>query len=405
MRHDRYWNAYSNINNKQNSTHVLGFNEPNSASQANMTVAQAIAAWPNLMASGLRLGSPAPTDGGLAWLYDFIDQADALNFRVDFVAVHFYKGGWTATQLRDWLSGIHVRTGRPLWVTEFNNGANWTCCTPTLDSNALRIGQFVDVMNQAPYVERYAVYNWVGATRELVTSSGTLNPAGVVYRDKVSPVAYLQELPAGADTSARYLFNGDAIDSTGSGNDGMLVGAPSFAPGHDGTQSAIRLDGVNDYVQLPANLGRSGSFSFGAWVNWDGGASWQRIFDLGDGPTQNLFLTPSSASGTLRFAITTSGGSGEQRLQAPALIPGVWTHVVVTITNSTGNLYVNGILVATGSITNSPAAVRTRYNYLGKSQYPADPLFAGQLEQVFFADYALTDDQVATLFAATPLSF
>lgn len=91
MRHNRYWNAYANINNKQDSTHVLGFNEPNSSSQANMTVAQAIAEWPNLMASGLRLGSPAPTDGGLSWLYDFIDQADALNYRVDFVAVHFYK--------------------------------------------------------------------------------------------------------------------------------------------------------------------------------------------------------------------------------------------------------------------------------------------------------------------------
>src|SRR5262249_40121654 len=73
MRHNRYWNAYANINNKRDSTHVLAFNEPDSASQANMTVAQAIAEWPNLLASGLRLGSPAPTDGGLNWLYAFID--------------------------------------------------------------------------------------------------------------------------------------------------------------------------------------------------------------------------------------------------------------------------------------------------------------------------------------------
>ena len=35
---DRYDNAYANINNKQNSTHALGFNEPDKADQANMTV-------------------------------------------------------------------------------------------------------------------------------------------------------------------------------------------------------------------------------------------------------------------------------------------------------------------------------------------------------------------------------
>jgi hypothetical protein len=131
IRQTRWWPSYDVTNAKQNVTHFLGFNEPDSPDQANMTVAQAIAEWPNLMRSGLRLGSPAPTDGGLNWLYQFIDEADALGYRVDFVAVHFYKGGWTADQLYNWLEQIHIRTGRPLWVTEWNNGANWTCCAPS----------------------------------------------------------------------------------------------------------------------------------------------------------------------------------------------------------------------------------------------------------------------------------
>lgn len=241
----------------------------------------------------------------------------------------------------------------------------------------------------------------MGPTRELVTSSGTLNPAGVVYRDRASPAAYVQELPAGAGTSAVYLLNSDAIDATGNGNDGMLVGAPSFAAGPDPSQLAITLDGVHDYVQLPANLGRSSSLTFGGWVNWNGGANWQRIFDLGDGPTRNLFLTPSSGSATLRFAITTTGTSGEQRLEAPALTPGVWTHVAVTIDGTTSSLYVNGSLVATtDTITISPAAVPTRHNYLGKSQYAADPLFAGRLEHVFFTDHPMTDDEIASIAVA-----
>lgn len=42
---------------------LLGFNEPNKSTQANMTVQQAIDLWPQLMATGKRLGSPATTTG------------------------------------------------------------------------------------------------------------------------------------------------------------------------------------------------------------------------------------------------------------------------------------------------------------------------------------------------------
>ena len=405
MRHDANWNAYANINNKPDSTHALGFNEPDKADQANLTVDQAIAAWPNLMASGLRLGSPAVSDGGLSWLYSFIDAADALNYRVDYVTVHFYKCGWTAAQLHDWLWDIHVRTHRPVWVTEFNNGANWTtCAVPTLDQNAQVIGDFINMMDSAPFVERYAIYNWVGDTRAMVDAGGNLTPAGVAYLNEVSPNAYLQEFPAGVGSDANYLFDGDARDRTGSGNEAMLVGVPSFITGQSG--QAIQLDGVRDYVQMPANVGDSTNFTFAAWVNWNGGANWQRLFDLGADTSQYLFLTPSSGANTLRFAITTSGYSGEQRLESSPLTPGGWTHVAVTINGTTGKLFVNGTSVATNnSMTINPATVMTKYNYLGKSQFSADPLFAGQLDDVFFAGYALTDSQVAALPTTSPPQF
>ncbi len=189
MRHNRWWNSYENINNKKNSTHVLAFNEPERPDQANMTVAQVLAEWPNLLASGLRLGSPAPSDGGLAWLYDFLDQVDARNYRVDFVAVHYYKGGWSAQQYYNWLKDIHQRTGRPLWITEWNNGANWTCCEPTYEQQKQIIGNIITMLDTASFVERYSIYNWVGDTRAMILNSN-LTPAGEVYRDNQSPMAY-----------------------------------------------------------------------------------------------------------------------------------------------------------------------------------------------------------------------
>ncbi|BCM90052.1 extracellular exo-alpha-L-arabinofuranosidase [Abditibacteriota bacterium] len=401
MKWDDKGTSYLNINNKQGSTHLLAFNEPNGADQANMTTDQAIAEWPKLMQSGLRLGSPAPTDGGAGWLDDFIHKADAKGYRVDYVAVHFYRCGQSANQLYNYLKGVHDRTGRPVWVTEYNNGANWTQCPdPTFEQNARVMGEWSDMMERTPWIERYSVYNWVEDVRAM-TLGATITPAGKVYRDHASGIAYQQELPSGADADARYNFSGDASDITSSGNDGMLVGAPTFVSGKAGGK-AIQLDGQRDYVQLPSSVGSSADFSFAGWINWKGGDANQRIFDLGDGTDRYLFLTPSSSDKTLRFAITTGSYGAEQRLDSKALVPGTWTHVAVTIKNNVGKLYVNGTVVATNAnMTLSPDKVKTKYNYLGKSQFP-DPLFAGQLQEVSFAGQALTDAEVSDL-TQTPL--
>ena len=101
MRHNAKWDSYKKINQLENVTHVLGFNEPNQPDQANMSVKQALAQWPKLQASGLRLGSPSPNDAdrGLKWLYEFMDEADKRGLRVDFVTVHFYKADWSAKKL------------------------------------------------------------------------------------------------------------------------------------------------------------------------------------------------------------------------------------------------------------------------------------------------------------------
>ena len=44
---------------------------------------------------------------------------------------------------------------------------------------------------------------------------------------------------------------------------------------------ALGLDGVDDYVDLPDNLSNVTQFTFAAWVYWNGGQPWQRIFDFG----------------------------------------------------------------------------------------------------------------------------
>ena len=411
IRQTRWWPSLNQDWKARGINHLLGYNEPDHAQQANMTPAEAIAGWPDLLATGLRVGAPAITDGGKAWLVDFMNRANAANLRVDYVPVHYYRSfrnpadpAGAANQFRAFLEDIHETVQRPLWVTEFNNGANWTTDPdPTASQQAATMASFLEMLDGLPYVERYAVYTWVEDVRRVVWDDGWPTEAGRVYRDKVSPLSWRQEMAdAGTGNSARYDCDGNIRDTWGNGQDGMLVGAPVFTTGRHG--QALLLKGT-DYVQLSPRIADTTSFTFAAWVWWNGGANWQRIFDFGADTQNYLALTPKAGStGGLRFLMR-NGGS-EQQLNAPSPATNTWVHVAVTITGDTGKLFVNGTLVNTNTaMTINPVDVGTRFNYLGRSQFAADPLFNGRLDDVRIMSSALTDAQVAALAAGAPPQF
>jgi hypothetical protein len=199
IRQNRWWPGLDQDWRDRGANQLLGYNEPDHKDQSNLTVDDAISGWPDLLATGLRLGSPAVSDGGLKWLYDFIARADAAHLRVDFVAVHYYRavsnarnGSAAAAQLYNFLHEIHERTGRPIWVTEWNNGANWTGHKPTYAQEKAAVKAMMEMLDKTPFVERYAIYNWVEDVRNVQRADGTLTPAGEVYRDDVSPLSYTQ---------------------------------------------------------------------------------------------------------------------------------------------------------------------------------------------------------------------
>lgn len=200
IRQKRTWPGLDQDWKARGSTHLLGYNEPDHKDQSNLTVGEAIASWPDLLATGLRLGAPAPSDGGLGWLYEFIDKADAAGLRVDFVPVHYYRATadpgdekGAADQLYRFLKGIHDRVKRPLWVTEWNNGANWTTAPdPNEKQQKAAVSAMIKMLDETPFVERYALYNWVEDGRKVQRNDGSLTPAGEAYRDKVSPLSFIQ---------------------------------------------------------------------------------------------------------------------------------------------------------------------------------------------------------------------
>lgn len=202
------------------------------------------------------------------------------------------------------------------------------------------------------------------------------------------------------DWSAFYTFNTDAREHLGLYNGALANGA--LITNEPGRGNVLSLDGLSQYVSVPDPVANASTFA--GWAKWNGGTPWQRIFDFGTGTGAYLFLTPSSGSGNLRFAITTSGNGGEQQLNAPSALPtNAWLHVAVTLDGAMGLLFLNGAPVATNaSLTLRPWQVLARSNYLGKSQWPADPLFNGRLDSFRVFGRALGGAEIMDLASAHP---
>jgi hypothetical protein len=188
------WNGFFTITN---TPHLLGYNEPDHTEQSNVSVETAIKEWPNMMKTGLRLGSPATTD--FTWLYSFMSEARKRNYRVDYVAIHAYWGGLSGNEWYARLKEIYEKTGRPLWITEWNNGANWTkegWPNSTTDQQLKQLSDLkniLTVMDTAHFVERYSIYNWVEDKRAMILKTGLLTPAGEYYTADTPRVAFCHQ--------------------------------------------------------------------------------------------------------------------------------------------------------------------------------------------------------------------
>ncbi|WP_171107641.1 MULTISPECIES: beta-L-arabinofuranosidase domain-containing protein [unclassified Streptomyces] len=165
--------------------------------------------------------------------------------------------------------------------------------------------------------------------------------------------------------------------------------------------AAENVRGSYQYVDLPDGvLGGTSAITLSAWVKPTHESTWARVFDFGDNTTRYMYLTARNATGVPRFALTTNGPGAEQGLNGTAALPlNQWSHLAVTLANGTGTLYVNGTAVARNAgMTLTPAALGAPANsWLGRSNFPADPAFAGAFEEFNVWSRALTADEITAL--------
>jgi hypothetical protein len=165
--------------------------------------------------------------------------------------------------------------------------------------------------------------------------------------------------------------------------------------------AALRLDGTGQYAALPIGiLWNMYDFTVAAWVKLDGPGAGQHIFDFGSSPSSTMYLTPLGTTGVVRFAITTSNPNAGPRIDGTAPLPaGAWVHVAVTKSALVGRLYVNGGQVGENpNVGLYPARLgNAPNNWIGRSQNPSDPFFAGLVDDFRIYQRGLTADEIAEL--------
>lgn len=173
---------------------LLGFNEPDLAGQADMPVETALDLWPQLQATGMRLGSPAPASGGAddkSWFGRFMAGAAERGYKVDFIALHWYGSDFDPTrataQLRSYIQAVYDKYHLPIWLTEYSlmDFSTSPATVPSPQGQAAFVTASTDMLESLPFVERYAWFAFPfnsDSRTGLYDQSGQPTPAGVAYR-------------------------------------------------------------------------------------------------------------------------------------------------------------------------------------------------------------------------------
>jgi len=205
-------------------------------------------------------------------------------------------------------------------------------------------------------------------------------------------VLTLTVAPVG-DLVASYPFNNSVADVSGNGFTATLNGGAAV------TANALSLNGNTAHASLPQGiLNSANDVTVATWVKLDTITTWSRIFDMGNNTSAYMYITPKSSTGFPRFGI--KNGGAEQIIDGASALPtSTWAHLAVTISGNIGKLYINGdsVAVNTGITINPSDFGATINNYIGRSQFAADPYIKGSIDEFRIYNRPLSSAEIKTM--------
>ncbi|MBN2407480.1 MAG: carboxypeptidase regulatory-like domain-containing protein [Elusimicrobia bacterium] len=207
-----------------------------------------------------------------------------------------------------------------------------------------------------------------------------------------------------------------AIDSSGNGNDGTIIGGATYVEGVSG--SALSFNGIDAYMDVGTLPGFGSSFNSNTlemWLRWSSSDEWQSVFG-----TQNpdlrmgyfLYInkrgdTMETSPGDITFFIREntdvcskiSGGTAGKTFN-----DGMWHHIAVRVADASQNeveLYVDGVMqdlifkkTESPSIFTDftvPVMIGSRYS----DEYGPEYSYEGEIDKVRVYNYALSPEEIA----------
>lgn len=161
----------------------------------------------------------------------------------------------------------------------------------------------------------------------------------------------------------------------------------------------------SQYGLLPNAVATQDEMTIAMWVRWGTKSNWQRIFDFGSGEDNYMFFTPSNSK-EMRFVMK-NGGEEEILTTGKNFIASAWHHLAITIKPIENGkvqaiIYIDGVNSAeSNDFTILPSDIKPALCYIGRSQFNADPLFNGRLDDIRIYNYALNADEIAAMMEDT----
>lgn len=262
--------------------YLLGFNEPNFKSQANLTPSEAAERWPavkaladelglELVAPALNYSPDAPYTDPTRWMDEFVALVGLDAF--DYTAIHNYGGLGVMKTLS---SKFWEKYHKPVWVTEFcfwPGGAGSVTVAPSTQISSMI--ESVEWLETTDYIHRYAWFKPIGQSS---AQSGSPN-YGLLLAQTSPEVSYLSE------QGRVYVYMSDFDPERAHG-----LNAPFEATDYVSRNSASIATGANEACPVPIEIS---SFISGAWLDYR--------FEVPEEGDYNIELTVSGVGEPTRF--------------------------------------------------------------------------------------------------------
>jgi len=255
---------------------------------------------------------------------------------------------------------------------------------------ASNVTTYIDtlVSNNTNYTYRVYSYNSTG------NSSTYTNEASIYTSDTTAPQDTMAtKIKIGL--VAWYPFTGNANDSSGNGNDGIINGATLTADRAGVTNSAYRTSA--GYISAPSfSIPTSGIISISYWFNCNSDFGLGEIICLGSSSS----TTWGCVGGDNYFTMNYGRGCGSTG-STPILQPltyGTWHHVVFISNglNANTKIYFDGLLIGTSTNANSSNSCSHANLYIGADIYGLGN-FDGKLDDIRIWNRAITASEITYL--------